>query len=128
MSDHLRQEAESLNIMTLKLNNGDEVIGLVNRNNPKESVLLLEQPLAMIKVYNGHSNSYTLNFEEWMPTSEDNLVAVIRSNIVGYSKANLDAKEHYLNTIINLAQPPEAIADEEDDYYDDVPLSEATLH
>lgn len=116
----LRKEAESLNIMHFRLVSGDEIIALVNRNKPNETILLVEEPLEVVKIFDG-SDSYTVSFQEWMPFSESRLSAILRSNIVSYAKCNLDTKEQYLINVINLAQhemdkkePPEIEDSEEE--------------
>lgn len=116
----LRKEAEALNIMHFRLVSGDEIIALVNRNKHTDPVLIVEEPLEIVKIFNG-SDSYTVSFQEWMPFSESRLSAIQRNNIVAYAKCNLDTKEQYLIHVINLAQeemdenPPEEIENTEED-------------
>lgn len=112
-SNGIRKEAASLNIVHFKLVNGDEIIALINRNRREDPHIIIEEPLQLIHIP-ASNNSYTLSFQEWIPTSETRLVTMNKSNIVAYANCDLDTKEHYLNTVINLAQPPDAITDEFD--------------
>lgn len=99
----IRKEAESLHIMHFKLVSGDEIIALINRNKKGDNYLIIEEPLELVRMFNSDS-TYSFSFQEWLPTSHSRLATLNKSTIIAYSECNLDTKENYLNTVINLAQ------------------------
>lgn len=127
MSDELiREEAKALKVMHLKLTSGDEVFAIINRNKTDESVMLIEEPLAL-REYSTEDGLFTYTFKEWMPMAVRNLVSVQKSNIVAFASLELDAKEQYLKALISLAQqdidnlePEEPIPD--------TPTTDTTIH
>ena len=127
MKNGIREEAKTLNIVHFKLVSGDEIIALINRNKREEPHIIIEEPLQLIHIPST-DNSYTLSFQEWLPTSETRLVTMNKGNIVAYSNCNLDTKEHYLSTIINLASPPDAITDEYEPDIEEPYNKNTTIH
>jgi len=100
----IRKEADALNIVHFKLVSGDEVIALINKNRKEDSFMVIEEPLELIRVFSDSNSSYSLSFQEWLPTSESRLARLNKSTVVAYTPCNLDTKENYLNTVISLAQ------------------------
>ena len=99
----IRKEAETLDIMHFKLVSGEEIIALINRNRKGDPHIIIEEPLEMVRTFST-DNSYTVSFQEWLPTSENRLATLNKSTVVAYTPCNLDTKEYYLNTVISLAQ------------------------
>lgn len=125
----IREEAAALNLMYFKLVSGDEVVALINRNKPDESIVIVEEPLQMVRRYSQDDNSYAIEWQEWSPISENNIIAILRSNIVAYSKVVTNTKEHYLDTLIMLRTPDNSddLLDELDKELDEV-IEKQMLH
>lgn len=123
MTDYLGNEAKSLNIMNFKLTNGDDIVAVVARNDPKESYVVVEGGLLMNKYIDSGRSSITYSFEEWTPLAEDHVTMINRSNIVSYCSVNFSARKNYLSTVIQMYSEQHADNLEDDetaDWLDDL--------
>lgn len=118
----IRNEAKSLDIRHLKLVTGEEIIALVSKT--KDNYYVIEIPLLLVQVYEG--NSYSFQFKEWFPLSDDNVVTMNKGHVISLLPVDLDTKEQYLKTVINIAIKN---VEEMDPSYSELVLPEnTTLH
>ena len=114
----IREEAKSLNIHHFKMSTGDEIVALLSKK--KDHNYVIEAPLVLVSVTTGDSYSY--HFKEWFPLSDTDFIVLNKFHIVSHVEVDLNTKEQYLQTIINIAT---ANYDEPDEY--DISLPKDTV-
>lgn len=122
----LRDEAESLDIRHFKLVTGDEIVALLSK--VEGSSYITEVPLLLVQVNDG--NAYSFQFKEWFPLSDANYVRFNKGHVIASQPTDLNTKEQYLKTVINIAIGDSEFNDGEPDVQvpDVDPLKNTTLH
>lgn len=107
----IRKEAETLNIVNVRLNDGSEIIGIIHKDKPDEQSMFIEAPLEIIKKSDTRS-SYTVSFQEWMPLSENRIVQIFKQTLLSQCSVGLTTKIEYLKHVID-SSAADQIAEEE---------------
>ena len=102
----MEDEYRDLNVKHFKLTSGDEILGLVAGIDKQQGIIHIEYPVLLDMI----GNNYIMN--DYMPTSEKNIVAFSVRHIIAQSDVHESVKHEYIKYCIGATSEPQP--DDED--------------
>tara|TARA_B100000902_G_scaffold395870_1_gene455413 strand:+ start:2544 stop:2945 length:402 start_codon:yes stop_codon:yes gene_type:complete len=131
---------DKLDIRHIKMINGDEILALINQNNPDN--YLVERP---VLVNQNMLGNYSLT--PWFPFTKSSLFKIFKNRVIASTRIDESVQQNYINFVLSKDQPEVQIQSdselidkyrdmlmnrhtEEDEYYEEPELESKpeTIH
>lgn len=131
---------DKLDIRHIKMINGDEILALINQNNPDN--YLIERP---VLVNQNMLGSYSLT--PWFPFTKSSLFKIFKNRVIASTRIDESVQQNYINFVLRKDQPEAQIQSDsellnkyremlmkgptdEDEYYEELELDSKpeTIH
>ena len=89
---------DKLDIRHIKMINGDEILALINQNNPDN--YLIERP---VLVNQNMLGNYSLT--PWFPFTKSSLFKIFKNRIIASTKIDESVQQNYINFVLSKNQP-----------------------
>ena len=131
---------DKLDIRHIKMINGDEILALINQNNPDN--YLIERP---VLVNQNMLGNYSLT--PWFPFTKSSLFKIFKNRVIASTRIDESVQQNYINFVLRKDQPEAQIQSDsellnkyremlmkgptdEDEYYEELELDSKpeTIH
>ena len=89
---------DKLDIRHIKMINGDEILALINQNNPDN--YLIERP---VLVNQNMLGSYSLT--PWFPFTKSSLFKIFKNRVIASTRIDESVQQNYINFVLRKDQP-----------------------
>lgn len=89
---------DKLDIRHIKMINGDEILALINQNNPDN--YLIERP---VLVNQNMLGNYSLT--PWFPFTKSSLFKIFKNRVIASTRIDESVQQNYINFVLRKDQP-----------------------
>ena len=98
---------DKLDIRHIKMINGDEILALINQNNPDN--YLIERP---VLVNQNMLGNYSLT--PWFPFTKSSLFKIFKNRVIASTRIDESVQQNYINFVLRKDQPEAQIQSDSD--------------
>jgi len=98
--EELEKAYDNVNIRHLKFVSGEEVIGIMSKD--EDASWCLEKPLLLNMAPHPYKSTYF--FSDWMPLAKEEVCTLNPSTIISHVECSDDIKERYIRVCLGIRQ------------------------
>jgi len=102
-------DASKLSPRVFKLNNGDEIFGMMLPDSVKNATIFVKWPMKVQLIQHSGDGSASFGLCRWIPFTDQEYIAIAKASVVALADLGQESLEMYKRCICNIVETDEDI-------------------